>query len=127
VETGGRTRILVIADRPAVRQMVARLLAEAGLHIRITSTVADAISVVVLERPAVVVFDSHLAVTEGTHAVSVLLRLAETYGLPAVDFADQVAADDGGLEGAARPAPLRPKPQLPYLRAHVEVPNESVG
>jgi hypothetical protein len=105
---------------------VARLLAEAGLDIQVTSTIAEAISVVLLERPALVVFDSHLAVTGGTHAVSSLLRLVETCSLPAVDFADQLAADDG-LEGAGRPAPLRPKPQLPHLRAQAELPNESVG
>jgi CheY-like chemotaxis protein len=127
VETGGRPRILVIADRPSVRLRVARLLAEAGLHIQVTSSIAEAISVVVLERPAFVVFDSHLAVTEGTHKVSVLLRLLETYRLPAVDFAAQVAANDQGLEGAGWPAPLRPKPQLPHLRAQAELPNESVG
>ena len=103
------------------------MLAEVGLHTQVTSTIAEAISVVVLARPAFVVFDSHLAVTEGTHAVSALLRLVETYSLPAIDFADQVAADDDGLEGAGRPAPLRPRPQLPHLRAQPELPNESIG
>ena len=122
-----RARILLIADRPAVRRRVVRRLVEAGLHVQVTSTIVDAISVVVLEPPTFVVFDSHLAVSEGTHAVSALLRLLETYSLRALDFADPSAAADGGSEPAGRPAPLRPKPQLPSLQAEAELPHESVG
>jgi CheY-like chemotaxis protein len=127
VDEGDRKRILLIADRPTVRGRVARQLVEAGLHVQVTSTIPDAISVVVLEPPTLVVFDSHLAVSEGTHAVSALLRLLETYSLPAFDFADPSAAEDGGLEAAGRPAPLRPKPQLPSLQAEAELPHESAG
>jgi CheY-like chemotaxis protein len=124
----GRARILLIADRLKVRRTVARLLVEAGLHVQVESTIAAAISVVVLQRPTLVVFDSHLAATEGTHAVSVLLRLLETHRLQAVDFAiDSEAIDDGLGGGTGQPAPLRPRPQLPLLHAEAELPNESVG
>jgi len=127
VDQGGRARILLIADRSSVRREVARLLVEAGLHVQVLSTIAEAISVVVLELPTFVVFDSHLGASEGTHAVSTLLRTLETYRLQAVDFAVHSAADDDGLEGAGQPAPLRPRPQLPSLQAEAELPNESVG
>jgi len=95
--------------------------------VQVRSTIAEAISVVILERPTFVVFDSHLGVSAGTHAVGVLLRLLETYGVPAFDFADHGAADDDGLEGAGRPAPLWPRPQLPSLQAEANLPNESAG
>jgi CheY-like chemotaxis protein len=129
VETGAQAWILLIGDRQAVRRRVARLLLAAGFLVRVTSTIAEAISVVVLERPTLVVFDSHLAAIEGDgiHAVNALLRLLETYDLPAVDFVARSEANDDGLEGAGRPAPLRPKPGLPYLRAEAELPDESVG
>jgi CheY-like chemotaxis protein len=129
VDTGSRARILVIADRPAVRREVARLLVESGLLVRATATIAEAISVVILERPTLVVFDSHLAAIEGDgiHAVSALLRLLDTYGLPAVDFVDRSVATDDGLEGAGWRTPLRPRPRPPYLRAEAELPKESVG
>jgi len=122
----GRSRILLIADRPSVRRQVARRLVEAG-HVQVVSTIAEAISIVVLDRPTCVVFDSHLAGSQGTHAVSALLRILETYRLPAVDFAVHGAAGGDGLTGAGQPAPLRPRPQLPYLQAEAEPPNESVG
>jgi DNA-binding response OmpR family regulator len=127
MDEGGRTRVLLIANRPSVSRDVARLLAEAGLHVRVASRLTQAISVVVLERPTFVVFDSHLAVSEGPYAISALLRLLETYSTPAVDFAVRSSADDDGLEGAGRPAPLRPRPHLPSLQAEAELPNESVG
>jgi CheY-like chemotaxis protein len=127
VDQRDRARILLIADRPAVRRRVARQLVEVGLHVQVTSSIADAISVMVLEPPTFVVFDSHLAVSEGTHAVSALLRLLETYTLRAIDIADPSAAGDDGLEAAGRPAPLRPKPQLPPLQAAADLPDESVG
>jgi CheY-like chemotaxis protein len=127
VDHGDRARILLIADRPALKRRVARQLVEAGLHVQVASTIADAIAVVVLERPTLVVFDSHLAVSEGTHAVSALLRLLDTYSLRALDFAAPSAAEDDGLEAAGRPAPLLPKPQLPSLQAEAELPHESVG
>jgi hypothetical protein len=106
---------------------VARQLVEAGLHVQVTPTIADAISIVILEPPTFVVFDSHLAVSEGTHAVSTLLRLLETYNLRALDFADPSAVAGDGWETAGRPAPLHPKPQLPSLQAAAELPQESVG
>jgi len=119
--------ILVVADRPTVRREAARRLLEGGLGVRGTSTIAEAISIVVLESPACVVFDGHLAASEGTHAVSALLRLLETYRLPAVDISYPNAPDDDRLEGAGHGAPLRPGPQPPSLRAEAELPNESVG
>lgn len=100
VEQGGRVRILLIADRPGVSREVARLLVAAGLYVQVASTIAEGIAAVVLERPAFVVFDSHLAVSEGPHAVSALLRLLEVHSLPALDFADHNATDSDGLEGA---------------------------
>jgi ActR/RegA family two-component response regulator len=127
VDQRGRARILLIADRPSVRREVARLLVEGGLHVQVVSTIAEAISAVVLERPTFVVFDSHLAASEGTHAVSDLLLMLETYRLQAVDFTGHRAADDDGLEGAGQPAPLRPRPPLRSLQAEAELPNESVG
>jgi CheY-like chemotaxis protein len=126
VPHSGRTLILLIADRPSVSREVARLLVEAGLHVQVASSVTEAISGVVLGRPTIVVFDSHLAISEGTHAVSALLRMLDTYNTPAVDFTVHNAADDG-LEGAGRPAPLRPRPRLASLQAEAELPNESVG
>jgi DNA-binding response OmpR family regulator len=127
VEQGARTRILLIADRPEVRREVARLLVEAGLYVQVTSTVAEAIPIVVLERPTFVVFDSHLAVSQGTHEVTALLELLHTYDLPVLDFADRRATGSDGLEGAGRPAPLRPRPRLPSLQAEAELPNQSTG
>ncbi len=126
VGLGDRARILLIAERPAVSRQAARLLVEAGLHVQVTTSITDAISIVVLERPTFVVFDSHIAGTQGTHAVSTLLRLLETYAVPALDFAVPKATDDG-LEAAGRPAPLLPRPQLPSLQAEAELRDESVG
>ena len=94
---------------------------------RVTSTIDEAISIVVLERPAYVVFDGHLAASEGTHAVSALVRLLETYRIPAIDISYPNAADDDRLDGAGRGTPLRPRPQPPSLQAEAELPNESVG
>ena len=123
---GGLTRVLLIADRPAVSREVARLLFEAGLHVRVASTIAEAISAVVLDPPTFVVFDSHHSVSEGTQAVNALIRLLEAYSVPAIDFAVHSAADDG-LAGAGRPAPIRPRPYLPFLQAEAQLTNESSG
>src|SRR5438105_2287769 len=124
---GGVTRILLIAARPAIRREVGRLLVEAGLRIEVTPTIAEAISVVVLDCPSFVVFDSHLAVSEGAHAVTALVQLLEGYGVRAVDFALSTGADENGLEGAGRPAPLRPRPHPPSLNAAAHLPDASFG
>ena len=126
MDLGDRARILLIAERPAVSRKVARLLAEAGLHVQVTPSISDAISIVVLECPTFVVIDSHIAGSQGTHAVSTFLRLLETYAVPAIDFTVPRATYDGS-EAAGRPAPLLPRPQLPSLRAEAEAPDESVG
>ena len=60
----------------------------------VVATIAEAIPVVVLGRPTFVVFDSHLATSTGAHAVGALLRLLETHGLEAVDFAVHSEAGD---------------------------------
>ena len=124
---GHLTRILIVASRPAVSREVARLLVEAGLHVRVISTIADAIAAVVLDPPTFVVFDSHSAVIEGTRAVNALMRLLEAYAIPAIVFTLHSATRDDGLEEAGRPAPIRPRPYLPSLQAEAELPNESVG
>ena len=77
--------------------------------------------------PEVTVFGTSTNCTTPSYAVSSLLRLLETYSLRALDFADPSDAADGGSEPAGRPAPLRPKPQLPSLQAEAELPHESVG
>jgi CheY-like chemotaxis protein len=125
---GRPRRVLLAADRPSVSRLVARRLAEAGLHVHVVPTITEAISAVVLDWPSCVVFDSHLAGSQGVHAIAALLRLIETYDIPAVDFAVRTSGEDRDRpEGAGWPAPLRPGPSPPPLQAEAEIPDETAG
>jgi CheY-like chemotaxis protein len=109
-------RILVVDDEPPFRRLLAMILGEAGYRVQVAQDVAEALTAVETEPPALVVLDVGLP-PDGAGGWTVLAHLRHTAGLRTVPVLiltgqDQIHAEEALARGASE---FLGKPVSPHV------------